>query len=407
MNANTPYPQNPSIEAFSLEFSGRGGEFFRVWLVNLLLTIVTLGLYTPLARRRTAQYFFSHTQVAGSPLEFTAEKRKMLMGFLLLVVLYIAFKLAADTGQDVAVSLFLLGGALLAPYFWGSAMRFRLASTRWRGVRLQFTARWGTVYKASWPVFVFALVWIAFAFLALADAPASAVDLAAKNPRPALPTLTTWGPVLLLLALVASMLCIIRLEFNYKSLMVAKARIGSQLGHWKPVYGDFVRIWLATLGVFLACVLLVGLLLGALVGGSAGLLAGDGGFGLVKLLLILGLVVAFVFVLLFASAPARAYREARMFQLVWNNVGVSQIARFRCALGTRAYVLLRVKNLLLTLLTLGFYRPFAMVSEYRMKAESVTLHVKGGLDQLVGQLVRQQDALGDAVADVLGLDFVG
>ena len=96
-----------------------------------------------------------------------------------------------------------------------------------------------------------------------------------------------------------------------------------------------------------------------------------------------------------------------MFQLVWNNVGVSDIARFKSNLRTRGYVLLRLKNVFLTLLTLGFYRPFALVSEYRMKAESVTLHVKGGLDQLAGQLVREQDGLGDALADVVGLDLVG
>jgi uncharacterized membrane protein YjgN (DUF898 family) len=70
-------------------------------------------------------------------------------------------------------------------------------------------------------------------------------------------------------------------------------------------------------------------------------------------------------------------------------------------------VMLRLKNMLLTLLTLGFYRPFAMISEYRMKTESVTLHVKGGLDQMAGELGRQQGALGDAVADAVGLDLVG
>ena len=85
----------------------------------------------------------------------------MVFGFLLLVVIYVAFKLAAETGQDTAVSLFLLAGAALAPYFWASAMRFRLGATRWRGVRLQFAASWGEVYKASWPVFAMALVWIA------------------------------------------------------------------------------------------------------------------------------------------------------------------------------------------------------------------------------------------------------
>jgi len=48
------------------------------------------------------------------------------------------------------------------------------------------------------------------------------------------------------------------------------------------------------------------------------------------------------------------------------------------------------------------------VSEHRMKTESVTLHVKGGLDQLAGQLARQQQgSVGDAIADAVGLDLVG
>ena len=116
-----------------------------------------------------------------------------------------------------------------------------------------------------------------------------------------------------------------------------------------------------------------------------------------------------LFLLFLASAPARAYREARMFQLVWNNIGVSQIARFKCDLKPWPYVGLRVKNVLLALLTLGFYRPFALAitSEYRMKTESVTLHAKGGLDQLSGQLAREEQGVGDAIADAVGLGLVG
>jgi len=393
------------IEAFALEFSGSGGEFFRVWIVNLLLTIVTLGLYTPFARRRTAQYFYSHTLVADSPLEFTAQQRKMVFGFLLLVVIYVAFKLAAETGQDTAVSLFLLAGAALAPYFWASAMRFRLGATRWRGVRLQFAASWGEVYKASWPVFAMALVWIVVvaAFAAWTDdAPAAGAAVVRLLPKvPALAWLLVVG------GLVASVLCIIRLEFNYKSLLVTKAYIGAQAGRWKPVYGDFVRIWAATLGMFLGGALLFAVLVGVVVGGTlAGAASGKPLHAGTIIAFVVG-GIAFIFGLFLISAPARAYREARMFRLVWNNVGVSSVARFKCKLRAKRYVLLRVRNMFLTLLTLGLFRPFAMVSEYRMKTESVTLHVKGGLDQLVGQLVRQQDGLGDALADAVGLDLVG
>lgn len=387
------------IEPHPLEFSGTGAEYFRVWIVNVLLSIVTLGFYTPFARRRTAQYFYSNTWIAGSPLEFTAQQRKMVFGFLVLVALYLAFQVASDTGQDTAVSLFLLAGAALAPWLWGSAMRFRLSATRWRGVRLQFTAPWREVYKASWPVFAIALVWIATL--------TSLGALAPSENNTGFPAFTAAVAVAGLVALVLTVLCIVRLEFNYKSLLVKRARIGNQAGRWKPVYGDFLKIWLATVAVLLGSMFLLGGALAVVAGGSFALLGGLKNKGVLAVLIIALMVVGMIFMVFLASAPARAYREARLYQLVWNNVGVSQVARFKCNLRTGSYITLRLKNMLLSLLTLGLYRPFAVVSEYRMKAESVTLHIKGGVDQLAGELVAQQDGIGDAMADAVGLDLVG
>ena len=124
--------------------------------------------------------------------------------------------------------------------------------------------------------------------------------------------------------------------------------------------------------------------------------------------LIMAAFVGALLAMMLATAPARAYREAALFRLTWSNIGVSRIARFKCNLSTGGYVLLRLRNMLLTVLTLGFFRPFAMVSEYRMKLESVTVHVKGGVDQVAGRLGRQQPGgIGDALADAAGLDLIG
>jgi hypothetical protein len=106
--------ESQDIEPHRLRFTGSGGEYFRVWIVNVLLSIVTLGFYTPWARRRTAQYFYGHTLVAGSPLEFTAQQRRMVVGFLVVALLTLAYNIASNTGQDVAVGLFILGGAACA-----------------------------------------------------------------------------------------------------------------------------------------------------------------------------------------------------------------------------------------------------------------------------------------------------
>jgi len=407
---STFMPQN--IDAHPMEFTGSGGEYFRVWIVNVLLSIVTLGIYTPWARRRTAQYFYSHTLVAGSPLEFTAQQRKMVMGFVLLMLITLAYNIAANTGQDAAVGVLLLTGAVLSPLIWGSAMRFRLGATRWRGLRLQFTAHWKEVYLASWPLFALALVWFGVFFgmqilsPELADVLQEVEDEAA-NPK--MPSFTPAMGALLLLGLVLTVLCFIRLEYNYKSLLVLKAQVGAEKGRWKPVYMDFVKVWLATVAVFVLTVVGFSVLIGVLAGSSIALFAGQSSrMGLWMILVIIVSIIAGIFMLILASAPARAYREARMFQLMWNNIGVSHVARFKCHLKSGSYVGLRIKNMLLTLLTLGLYRPFARVSEYRMKCESVTLHVKGGVEQVAGTMVRQQQGgLGDALADAAGLDLIG
>ncbi len=33
-------------EKQGFRFTGNGGEYFRIWIVNLMLTIVTLGIYS-------------------------------------------------------------------------------------------------------------------------------------------------------------------------------------------------------------------------------------------------------------------------------------------------------------------------------------------------------------------------
>jgi uncharacterized membrane protein YjgN (DUF898 family) len=145
----------------------------------------------------------------------------------------------------------------------------------------------------------------------------------------------------------------------------------------------------------------------ALMVGSLAMFKGAGKPGFMQVLMFIAIGVLMLFLAFLISAPARAYREARMFQLVWNNIGVSKVARFKSDLRPWRFVRLRTLNVFLSLLTMGFYRPFARVSEYRMKSESVTLHVKGGLDQLAGQLSREEQAVGDAIADAVGLELVG
>lgn len=399
-----PAARPAAIDRYPVAFTGTGREYFRVWIVNLLLTVITLALYTPFARRRTAQYFFGHTVVAGTPLEFTASGKRMFKGFMVLAGLYLMLDVASKTGQQTLVTALMLCGFALTPFFWGSAMRFRLRNTRWRGVRLAFVPRWGQVYAASWPMLLLGTLWLA---PLLTAAFWLEEQTSPEESVPGQQLLSTtffdyhWLWFVLALLLVGSALLagLAVQEFNYRRLLVQGTRVGKQPGRWQPRLSAFIRIWflsaLIGLGLFGAIWLSYGLIMWAMLEGSRGTSA----------ILILGAIL-FMALIYLASTPAHAYHEARVFHMMWNEVGLGRIARARCSLSVRGYIGLRLKNALLTMLTLGLYRPFARVSEYRMKAESVTLYVKGGLEQIEGQLVREQGSLGDALADAAGLDII-
>ena len=48
------------VMAESLEFRGKTGEFFGIWIVNVFLTIITLGIYSAWAKVRTNRYFYGN-----------------------------------------------------------------------------------------------------------------------------------------------------------------------------------------------------------------------------------------------------------------------------------------------------------------------------------------------------------
>ena len=42
-------------------FTGNASEYFGIWIVNLLLSIVTFGIYTAWAKVRRLRYFYGNT----------------------------------------------------------------------------------------------------------------------------------------------------------------------------------------------------------------------------------------------------------------------------------------------------------------------------------------------------------
>ncbi len=62
------------------EFHGNAREWFGIWIVNLLLSIVTLGIYSAWAKVRARKYFYQNTYVADRNFDYHATGLQILIG---------------------------------------------------------------------------------------------------------------------------------------------------------------------------------------------------------------------------------------------------------------------------------------------------------------------------------------
>src|ERR1700743_2746424 len=113
-------------------FTGTGAEYFGIWIVNLLLTILTLGIYSSWAKVRRLQYFYRHTEVAGSTFDFHGNPVKIFIGRLIAVAMLIAYNVSVRLHS--VVTLVILGAiAFVMPWLLRNSFRFRLYNSSWRG----------------------------------------------------------------------------------------------------------------------------------------------------------------------------------------------------------------------------------------------------------------------------------
>ena len=62
----------PLLKVQQLSFTGTGSEYFRIWIVNLLFTILTLGIYSAWAKVRKLRYFYAILACRAAALIITA-----------------------------------------------------------------------------------------------------------------------------------------------------------------------------------------------------------------------------------------------------------------------------------------------------------------------------------------------
>jgi uncharacterized membrane protein YjgN (DUF898 family) len=382
----------PTPHTLPVRFVGSGSEYFRIWIVNLLLTLVTIGLYYPFAKVRRLRYFHGATEVGGAPLSFHADPWKMFRGYVLVLLMLAAYSGAGQFSATAGLIAFVIVAALW-PALWHSSMRFRLANTGWRGLRLAYTGRAGQAYGVMALPLVAVLVFLVWALLLQPDAPNPTDAAPAQHGPSGFELFVTLLPALVMAALAPLFLWLLkRLQHSNYALGPEKSAFSAGLGSFYGLALKTLGVGLLAIAVVVAVVLGVGVLMGVLQ---------EGGKAMAVVLTVVSVMLSYLFVF----ALAGGFWTARLQNLCWGRTA-SRHLRFVSTLRARSLAGLWFKNTLLVIVTLGLYFPFAQVASARMRLQAMSVVSTLDPDELVARAGSGDEAAaGDAAGDLLGFDI--
>ena len=142
----------PKRRRSQIKFTGTGGEYFGIWIVNIMLLIVTLGFYAPWAKVRNMQYFYGHTLLDDTSFQYLADPWIIFRGRLVALVA-VAIWYVASTFYPVAAIVLLLVFLPLIPWIIARSLKFHAVNSAYRNIRFDFVGGYWQAVKVLylWP----------------------------------------------------------------------------------------------------------------------------------------------------------------------------------------------------------------------------------------------------------------
>jgi uncharacterized membrane protein YjgN (DUF898 family) len=344
----------PRVERFV--FTGDWTEYFKIWIVNVLLTIVTFGIYAAWAKVRKRRYFYANTKLFGHAFEYLADPIRILIGNIIVGVLFFLFAVSGAISPLMQFP-FMFVFAFLVPWFIVKAYTFNARNSAWCGLRFQFNGGYWGALKAFlfWPLLVPLTLGLAWPWVAQRQK-AFVIDHHHFGTTP--------------------------FRFN---------------GTGEGIFGIFIRtvpFFLPLVaGYFWMIITLIGA--GAASRGQPPQIPPEAaaGFGM---LFLLGFPLAIV---------GSFYFRSRMFNYVWNQTAIAG-QRFTARLRARDLFLTQFVNSLVTAVTFGLLYPWGVVRMVQLQLDSLQVVSEGSIDQFVaGAQPQGGNALGEAATDFFDIDF--
>jgi uncharacterized membrane protein YjgN (DUF898 family) len=373
---------NERVEPF--RFTGTAGEYFRVWVVNTFLVIVTIGLWSPWAKIRKRRFFLRNTWVAGANFDYHANPWPILRGRVIAGALFIAYWFLGELNPRYApwIALFV---AVIAPWIVVSSLRFNLTNTSYRNLRFSFEGTVRDAIAALWPIWLVALSAVLYP---------PVFDEADSVTRNALSGLAYLVFIVFYPYLHGKMRLLV---LNYSRYGFAPIACSTRVKTFYTIYG---RGLLVGIGLYIAAAIIAFAL--GLAAGAAGMFAAAA--SLPKWFpVLIGIVIALPFAC--AGVIWYAFTQTRLINATFNLTTISNNVRLFSRITTPQMAKLYITNTLAVIFTLGLAIPWAAVRTAKQRVETTALAVSGDIDDIIADAVPPTSATADAGAEFFSLDI--
>ncbi|RYY80290.1 MAG: DUF898 domain-containing protein [Moraxellaceae bacterium] len=325
-------------------FHGNGSEYFGIWIVNLVLTIITIGFYAPWAKVRRLRYFYGHTRLADRAFDFTGIPTKILAGRMIAAAVYFIYAFAGQYSPKMAIAGFMLL-FLVLPWLLRATFRFNARNSKYSNSRLFFSGSTAQIYKTL----LLCLLIMVF-------------------------TLGIMTPYAIWLYK--------RYQFNHLHLGQLDFKLDVDVGrYFSAIYVPYFML----LGIMVVGGLLVGL---------TGMNF-SGGFSAATIAFIAG-----IYVMMLLIVPLI---QARLYKATWNHVSLAS-NRFACDINQWRYSWIVVSNWLAKIVSFGLLSAWAAVRIYRYKIESLSVHLINSPNDLLTMALQDPSAFAEELTDILDID---
>ncbi len=351
MNPSVSAANSNAGEARTLPviFSGKKGEYLKLWLVNMLLSIITLGIYSAWAKVRNTQYLYGHTQVEGHRLQYLATPLQILRGRIMAVIIFGLYVVISSL-HPVANLVLMLLLLIALPWLLIQGLRFTLHMTAYRNVRFSFDANYGGVLLH---------------FILL--------------------------PVLGALTFGLAMPWVIQRLQKYINDSISFGGHSFSLNSSAGYYYKAILICIGLSVLYFIALAILG-------GGVFAALAAENPAALG------GMVIIAISYFMFGYVIGAVY-QSMIRNHVMNNLSIDGVVSFNSSVEVKPYIWLMLSNSLLLIFTLGLAYPVTQIRKNKFLADATLVNLQPATDHLVNTVDDKYSAFGEEAAGLFDADL--